>query len=100
MIILIALLLFTAPSLCLSHHLHTYSFEDDPHELKNAQTEVTKFSSLRMILLFALLLDCCFSLASALLLDGKVGGFEQYLVKLESLQKLGDGDSTVELLVI
>ena len=43
---------------------------------------------LRMILLLALLLGRCFSFASALLLDGKVGGFEQY--KLESLKKLGN----------
>ena len=43
-----------------------------------------------MILLLALLLGRCFSFASALLLDGKVGGVEQYLVKLESLKKLGN----------
>ena len=33
-----------------------------------------------MILLLALLLGRCFSFASALLLDGKVGGFEQVQV--------------------
>ena len=45
-----------------------------------------------MILLLALLLGRCFFLASALLLDGKVGGFEHYLVILESLQKLRVGN--------